>query len=220
MWQYDRPDFGRQVNENIVRKQTDSPYMRLCDKVSRHKGAHIKRERTPINPLKICRMSMDRIASLIKILDKGAKSFQSEDDPNTVAPKLAVLIAQLDTMLAALLSESENAHDTAASALYRRSVGDFASLQKALAPMRETLSDTRQFSRIVAETGQDVDITAKHMALIAGMDTALQHLVHLMQFDEPNRAAIDIRHGFQLTVGSVNYGRFAFPPPNIDSTNE
>jgi hypothetical protein len=165
-------------------------------------------------------MRTDRIASLIEILDKNTKSFQSEDDPSAVAPKLAALIAQLDTMLAALLSAPEDERDPAARALHRRSVGDFASLQKALSPMRETLSDVRRFSRIVEKTGQDVDITTEHMALIAGMDTALQHLVHLMQFDDRRRAAVDIRHGFQLTVGSVNYARFAFSPPDIDDTTQ
>lgn len=103
--------------------------------------------------------------------------------------------------------------------LYNRTVRDFAALQVELAVVRHALSDREQMLRVLRENGHEVDSTRQHLTLVGAMDRALQHLVHLIQYDTRDRAEIDIRNGFQLASGSTNYGRFYFAPPKENSGN-
>lgn len=142
---------------------------------------------------------------------------ETVDDVGEFAKRIASLVERLGQGLAALLGHDDSVPSTPEEALYHRAVRDFSALQSQLATVRMALSDKPRMLDVIRQSGHDVESTRQHLLLVGALDQALQHLVHLMQYDAKDRVEIDIRLGFQLSSGNVNYGRFYFAPPRENS---
>jgi hypothetical protein len=164
-------------------------------------------------------MSKDTIAGIRQSLDEAASALRVEDDPQAFARQLVLLIGRLEQGAVTLLSVPAAATTSPEEELYYRAVGDFESLQKNLAYVRSVLSDRELLIKTLQGSGHDVENTQRHLSIIGALDQSLQDLVSLMQYDTPKRTEIDVRQGFQLSSGSVNYGRFYFAPPKENSGN-
>lgn len=162
-------------------------------------------------------MTRDAVDRLRLDLRTQTAVLDTVDDIGEFAQRIAALLDRLDQGLAALLSADDSAPSTPEEALYQRAVRDFAALQSQLATVRTALSDKPLMLNVIRQSGHDVESTRQHLVLVGAMDQALQHVVHLMQYDATHRVEIDVRQGFQLSSGSVNYGRFYFGPPKENS---
>jgi hypothetical protein len=161
---------------------------------------------------------MDAVTRLREELEAEVAKLQANTDVGVLAQRISSLQHRLDHHLVNMLA-SETGDDSQEARLYARTVQDFASLQSQLAPLRSALSDRPHFLQVLRESGHEIGSTREHLELVGSLDQALQHIVHLMQYDTPDRAVIDVRQGFQLTSGSTNYGRFYFEPPKENSGN-
>ena len=150
-------------------------------------------------------------------LKAQARKLAAIRDAGELAQALASCLARMERHLPELLAGeaggATGGERTEEERLYARALGDFAALQENLAHVRRALSNRPMLLRVLRGFGQQVEETREHLALVGAMDQALQHLVHLMQYDTPDRAKIDVRQGFQLSSGSTNYGRMYFGPP-------
>lgn len=164
-------------------------------------------------------MTKDAIAHLRQDLETDASALQAIDDVAEFARRIASLLARLEQGLAVLARSQEGEPKTLEEALYYRAVSDFAALQSQLAIVRSALVDQPLMLDVLRHSGHNVDSTRQHLMVVGAMDQALQHLIHLMQYDTQDRTEIDIRQGFQLSSGSMNYGRFYFAPPKENSGN-
>jgi hypothetical protein len=164
-------------------------------------------------------MTKDAVARVCEDLEAEASALRALDDSGEAAKRLASLLERLERHLIDLLGDTDQEQASDQERLYLRAASDFAALQSQLAHVRTALSDRPGLLRVLRESGHEVDSTRQHLVLVGAMDQALQHLVHLMQYDTPDRAEIDVRQGFQLSSGSTNYGRFYFEPPKENSGN-
>jgi hypothetical protein len=161
---------------------------------------------------------MDAVTRLLGELEAEVTKLQANTDVGVLAQQISSLQDRLDRQLVSMLG-SQAGDGSPEARLYTRTIQDFALLQAQLAPLRSALSDRQHFMQVLRESGHEIGSTREHLELVGTLDQALQHLVHLMQYDTPDRAEIDVRQGFQLTSGSTNYGRFYFEPPKENSGN-
>lgn len=99
---------------------------------------------------------------------------------------------------------------TQAHALHARALEDFDKLDAKLSAVATTLADEGRFVWMLNHKGSDRDAYRAYASTVGSLDSALQHLVHLMQFDAEERNEVDVRDGFTFTSGSVSYGRMQF----------
>lgn len=150
----------------------------------------------------------------------AASALLAIEDADELAMRVASLLRDLERDLSALLqprATSADSEEREQNSLYVRAVDDYSAMQSELSMVRDALSDKQGVLQMLREVGHEVESTRRHLMLVGAMDRALQHLVHLMQYDSRDRALIDIRNGFQLSSGSTNYGRFYFEPPKEKS---
>lgn len=163
--------------------------------------------------------SSDVMDSIREMLAAAEAALQHERDPQAFAKRLVSLISGLEQKTTALLGQDQDRALTPEEQLYYRAVKDHQAMQEQLSLVRAVLGDRDLAVRILQRKGHELDSTQQHLALVGAMDQALQHLIHLMQYDTLDRHEVDIRQGFQLTSGSTNYGRFYFAPPKPNSGN-
>lgn len=149
-------------------------------------------------------------------LETSVRELHGAGSPDDFARELARLAATLDRQASTLLAAQAQAGDTPEAALHRRALHDHAALQSQLAQVRAPLFDRAAFEDMLRRKGDDLDCLRRSLAFTGAMDLALQHLIHLMQYDTPERHEVDIRNGFQFSSGSTQYQRFYFAPPRGD----
>lgn len=131
----------------------------------------------------------------------------------------ALQLASLATRLQALALDAVGASAPVGDAgdeqrvLHLRTLADYAALQRELAAASVHLLDGDRFATLLQRKGEDIDVLRQALALTAALDRALQHLIHLMQYDTADRYEINIRDGFEFSSGSTRYHRFHFKPP-------
>lgn len=145
-------------------------------------------------------------------LETSLRELREVDSPERFARELARLATLLDRQASTLLAAQAEADDTPEAALHRRALQDHAALQAQLAQVRDELSDREAFIDLLRRKGDDLGCLRRSLAFTGALDMALQHLIHLMQYDTPERHEVDIRNGFQFSSGSTQYQRFYFAP--------
>lgn len=111
-------------------------------------------------------------------------------------------------------SEAPDAKHKAEEALYYRSLNDYVSMQRCLCEALTFLTDKEQFIDTLTAQGDRVESATKVVAFTEQLDEGLEHLVNLMQFSDPSRAQWNVKNGFTLKSGSMNYGRWYFNQSN------
>lgn len=150
-------------------------------------------------------------------LESALSSIDDEPDARATALRVAALIEHLENHLAALLDARPAT--TVEEQLCARTARDYSSLQQQLAPIRRAVADRSGLVSMLKGKGHDLESTKQYIALAGALDVALQQLVNLLQFDNPQRQEIDLRDGYRITSGSATVGRFYFAPPNQKSGN-
>jgi len=149
-----------------------------------------------------------------EVLDKlqDARARIEAAGSDSLAKYISDLIHELEKKLLGILIEAIPESSSSEDKLYARAVVDYERLQDELSKVRSYLSSHSEFLVTLQRRGDDIEGMQRHLAIVAALDMALQHLIHLMQYDTQQRTEVDIRKGFRLISAGALYGHTYFEP--------
>ena len=136
------------------------------------------------------------------------QELNTTNDADLFVQRIGALITNLESKSCAILQSKDNQNETCP--LYDRSLADYQRLQGQFTQVRHFLFDRNLFSRTIEYKGDQLNSLDQHHEFIYALDQAVGELIHLMQYDTPDRFKVDVRQGFKFISGSTNYERICF----------
>ena len=156
-------------------------------------------------------MESHLVARLSDGLLAASKEVSNAGSRHELKQSLIGLIKYLDDVVSRI--DTEHLVEGAWSeehALHERALEDYDEIQEHLSAVATTLADQDRFVWMLRNRGNDREAYRAHAGTIGSLDRVMEGVVHLMQFDTPQRLEVDTRKGFMFTCGSVTYGRTHF----------
>lgn len=151
------------------------------------------------------------IRALTELSDNaGARDAQSD------ARRLTDIIAPLEAYALNLMLpvSDEPSQRSIEERQYYRAIEDLSSLMVKLAEIQQVLINKEEFVETMKRKGHDLDSMRNHLRFTEQLDTALESLINLIQYDEPERHPWSIKNGYQFKSGSMSFGRYYFGTGN------